>query len=75
MALSREARSLLSEQFAEIFRISQDEYRELLNALRDDDVDMEAFAPLVDALRDKLITLKRIRTQLAQEKRELRRGE
>ena len=75
MALSRKARTRLAEQFAEIFRISQDEYRELLNALRDDAVDADEFNLRAAALHDKLVKLKRIRIQLSHERDELARSE
>lgn len=68
MPFSSEARSRLSEQFAEIFRVAQEEYREVLNALRNDDVTLDEFNGLTSELMDKLLKLKRIRIHLSQEK-------
>jgi hypothetical protein len=73
MPFSSEARSRLSEQFAEIFRVAQEEYREVLNALRNDDVTFDEFNGLTSELMDKLLKLKRIRIHLTQEKGELER--
>lgn len=73
MPFSKKARSLLSEQFAEIYQATQEEYRRLLTALRDEKVDLEAFTKRVDALSDRLLKLKRIHEQLVSERDELRR--
>ena len=73
MSVSHESRSLLSEQFAEIYQSTQDEYRSLLTALRDRSVDVNAFSERVDVLSDRLIKLKRIHEQLSNERDELRR--
>ena len=73
MAFSSKARSILSEQFAEIFRITQDEYREVLNALRDDGVTLVEFNGRINELMDKLLKLKRIRIQLSQEREQIER--
>ena len=75
MPFSERARSLLSEQFAEIFQSAQEEYRDLLSALRDESVDMKAFAGRLDALSDKLLKLKRIHEQLVHERDALRRSQ
>ncbi len=70
---SKMARSRLSEQFAEIYQMSQDEYRELLIALRDDRIDLEEFTSRVDMMAERLVKLKRIRVQLSIEREELDR--
>src|SRR5690606_15684628 len=75
MPFSERARSLLSEQFAEIFQSAQEEYRDLLSALRDESVDMKAFAGSLDALSDKLLKLKRIHEQLVHERDAPRRSQ
>ena len=67
------ARTRLSEQFAEIYRISQEEYRELLSALRDDGIDLDEFGRRTNELMDRLLALKRIRIQLSQERDELKK--
>ena len=67
------ARSQLSEQFAEIYQMSQDEYRELLTALLDDRVTLEEFTSRVETLSDRLVKLKRIRIQLSAEREGLDR--
>lgn len=73
MPFSKKARSLLSEQFAEIYQATQDEYRRLLSALRDANVDLDEFTRRVNALSDRLLRLKRIHEQLVSERDELRR--
>lgn len=73
MPFSRKARSILSEQFADIYQATQEEYRRLLSALRDEHVDLQQFTRRVDALADRLVKLKRIHEQLVSERDELRR--
>lgn len=73
MPFSQESRSLLSEQFAEIYQSTQDEYRNLLSDLRDQNVDINGFAERVKRLSDRLMKLKRIHVQLVHERDELRR--
>lgn len=70
---SKMARSRLSEQFAEIYQRSQDEYRELLASLLDDGIDLAEFTRRVEMLSDRLLKLKRIRIQLSSEREELDR--
>ena len=72
---SRQSRSKLSQQFAEIFQTSQEEYRGLLTDLRDDDIDVAEFAARAEAQLDRLIKLKRIRVQLHHEREELSKAE
>lgn len=69
--ITDKACSQLSEQFADIFQRAQDEYRSLLNDLRDDDIDVNEFTVRVESLMDRLVKLKRIRLQLRQERDEL----
>lgn len=70
---SKMARSRLSEQFAELYQMSQDEYRELLTSLLDDGIDLAEFTMRVETLSDRLLKLKRIRIQLSSEREELDR--
>lgn len=70
---SKMARSRLSEQFAELYQMSQDEYRELLTSLLDDGIDLAEFTKRVETLSDRLLKLKRIRVQLSSEREELDR--
>ena len=67
------ARSQLSEQFADIYQMSQDEYRELLTALLDDRISLTEFTSRVETLSDRLLKLKRIRIQLSAERENLDR--
>jgi hypothetical protein len=71
MSLNKEATSHLAEQFAEIYQMAQDDYRDLLTALRDEATDLSEFAVRANALADGLIKLKRIRVQLRHEREEL----
>lgn len=73
MPFSKQARSQLSEQFAEIFQDTLEEYRGLLTALRDESVGLHDFSTRVDTLADRLRKLKRIHEQLVSERDELRR--
>ena len=73
MPLNEKSRSLLSEQFAEIYQSTQDEYRSLLSAMRDRSVDVNTFSRRVESLSDRLKKLKRIHEQLSSERDELRR--
>lgn len=75
MPFSQKARSHLSEQFAEIFQSTQEDYRLLLSALRDERVDLKEFTQHVESLRDRLLKLKRIHEQLVRERDELRRAQ
>lgn len=68
---TQNSRSRLSQQFADIFQEAQEEYRTILTDLRDDDVDPVVFAEQVEAFRDRLLKLKRIRLQLRHERDEL----
>lgn len=65
---SKMARSRLSEQFAETYQMSQEEYRELLIALLNDTIDLSEFTSRVDILSDRLVRLKQIRIQLTSER-------
>lgn len=69
--LSKKSTSHLAEQFAEIYQMAQDDYRDLLTALRDESIDMSDFTARANALADGLIKLKRIRVQLRHEREEL----
>jgi hypothetical protein len=69
--VNKKATSLLAEQFAEIYQMAQDDYRDLLTALRDESIDVIEFTDRANALADELIKLKRIRVQLRQEREEL----
>ena len=51
--------------------MAQDDYRDLLTALRDEATDLSEFAVRANALADGLIKLKRIRVQLRHEREEL----
>lgn len=63
--------SLLAEQFAEIYQMSQEEFRDLIAALRDESVDLHDFVIRVNAYTEILISLKKIRIQLRSEREEL----
>ncbi len=63
--------SLLAERFAEIYQMSQEQFRDLLAALRDESVDVDEFAVRAAALSDGLVNLKRIRVQLRSKRKEL----
>lgn len=69
--LNKEATSHLAEQFADIYQMTQEDYRELLTALRDETTDLSEFTVRANALADGLIKLKRIRVQLRHERDEL----
>lgn len=69
--VSKKARSQLAEQFAELYLLSQEDYRNLLTALRNEYVEPDEFAQRANALADELIKLKRIRVQLDSEREEL----
>lgn len=71
---SKKARSVLAEQFAEIYQMSQDDYRDLLTALRNDNIDLAEFTSRVERLADGLLKLKRIRIQLSKERDDLDRS-
>lgn len=73
MPFNRKARTRLSEQFADIYQTTQEDYRRLLSSLRDEHVDMREFSSMVEQLSDRLIKLKRIHEQLVSERDELRR--
>jgi len=69
--VNKKATSLLAEQFAEIYQMAQDDYRDLLTALRDESIDLGDFTDRANALADGLVKLKRIRVQLRNEREEL----
>lgn len=69
--LTKKSTSLLAEQFAEIYQMSQEEYRKLIAALRDESVDVDEFAAHARAHTEGLIKLKMIRIQLRSEREEL----
>ncbi len=69
--VSKKARSLLAEQFAELYQMSQDDYKDLLTALRSEWIDLDEFARRANELADGLIKLKRIRIQLDHERKEM----
>jgi hypothetical protein len=69
--LNKDATSHLAEQFAEIYQMAQEDYRDLLTALRDESTDLSEFTARANALADGLIKLKRIRVQLRHERDEL----
>lgn len=69
--LTMKSTSLLAEQFADVYQLSQEEYRNLIAALRDESVDLEEFSARAIAHAESLIRLKRIRIQLRSEREEL----
>lgn len=61
----------MAEQFAELYQMSQDDYRDLLTALRSEWIDLDDFTRRAHELADGLIKLKRIRIQLDHERKEM----
>jgi trehalose-6-phosphatase len=72
---SKKSRSQLSQEFAEIFQVTQEEYRDLLADLRNDDIDVVIFTARAEGFFDRLVKLKRIRLQLSHEREMLRLSE
>lgn len=70
---SKKSRSRLSQEFADIYQDTQEDYRALLSDLRDDDVDVDVFWVRAEELMDRLVKLKRIRLQLSHERAEILR--
>lgn len=65
MPLNSEARSRLSQKFADILLAAQEEYHDLQSALRNPDIDLDAFTHGANDFRDKLVRLKRLHVRLS----------